>query len=118
MDNSSSPFHLPGVCPEGYTSAGADCDDIDECVANNGHGPCQDICVNTDGSFKCACDVSFQKIVYLNVVKGGVSGDKFTQPLTTFFERERYRVTHQVVPNLLLTSKQKMCFSMRSCNVM
>ena len=51
--------HLPGVCPEGYTSAGADCDDIDECVANNGHGPCQDVCVNTDGSFKCACDVRF-----------------------------------------------------------
>ena len=49
---------LAGVCPAGYTTAGADCDDVDECVANNGHGPCQDVCLNTDGSFKCACDVS------------------------------------------------------------
>ena len=53
------PCKFLGVCPEGYTTAGADCDDIDECVANNGHGPCQDVCVNTDGGFKCACDVRF-----------------------------------------------------------
>jgi hypothetical protein len=47
-----------GVCPSGYSPAGNDCNDVDECVSNNGHGPCQDKCSNTDGSFKCSCDVS------------------------------------------------------------
>ena len=32
------------------------CVDENECISNNGHGPCQDTCINTDGSFQCACD--------------------------------------------------------------
>ena len=28
---------------------------MNECAANNGHGPCQDTCVNTEGSFNCTC---------------------------------------------------------------
>ena len=35
------------------------CVDENECISNNGHGPCQDTCVNTEGNFQCACDVSF-----------------------------------------------------------
>ena len=35
------------------------CVDENECVSNNGHGPCQDTCLNTEGSFQCACDVRF-----------------------------------------------------------
>lgn len=30
--------------------------DINECLLNNGHGPCQDTCENSWGSYKCSCD--------------------------------------------------------------
>lgn len=30
--------------------------DINECNARNGHGPCQDKCINLVGSYKCTCD--------------------------------------------------------------
>lgn len=30
--------------------------DINECLLRNGHGPCQDTCINTWGSYKCTCD--------------------------------------------------------------
>lgn len=33
-----------------------ECVDINECLLNNGHGPCQDTCINTDGSYKCSCE--------------------------------------------------------------
>ena len=29
--------------------------DINECLPNNGFGPCQQICNNTNGSFYCGC---------------------------------------------------------------
>lgn len=29
--------------------------DINECLLNNGHGPCQDTCENTWGSYVCSC---------------------------------------------------------------
>lgn len=30
--------------------------DINECLLRNGHGPCQDTCYNTLGSYQCSCD--------------------------------------------------------------
>lgn len=30
--------------------------DINECLLRNGHGPCQDVCTNTMGSYKCSCN--------------------------------------------------------------
>ena len=44
-------------CPGGY-ELGEDshlCVDTNECLSNNGHGPCQDFCVNTEGSYYCSC---------------------------------------------------------------
>ncbi len=29
--------------------------DVDECSMNTGHGPCEDVCRNTDGHFICDC---------------------------------------------------------------
>ena len=47
---------LTGSCPTGYITDDFDCIDENECVANNGHGPCQDTCTNTEGSFHCSCE--------------------------------------------------------------
>ncbi|ETN59950.1 hypothetical protein AND_008443 [Anopheles darlingi] len=30
--------------------------DINECLLRNGHGPCQDTCVNSWGGYSCSCD--------------------------------------------------------------
>ena len=30
--------------------------DVNECLLNNGHGPCEDTCRNLEGSYACACD--------------------------------------------------------------
>ena len=44
-------------CQSGYTLAedGLECIDDNECSLNNGHGPCQDVCANTEGGYKCSC---------------------------------------------------------------
>ena len=44
-------------CQSGYTLAedGLECIDDNECSLNNGHGPCQDVCTNTEGGYKCSC---------------------------------------------------------------
>ena len=47
---------LTGSCPTGYITDDFDCIDENECVANNGHGPCQDTCTNAEGSFHCSCE--------------------------------------------------------------
>ena len=48
---------ITGECPIGYIVDELRCVDENECISNNGHGPCQDTCKNTEGSFMCACDV-------------------------------------------------------------
>jgi hypothetical protein len=30
--------------------------DINECFLRGGHGPCQDVCTNTDGGYLCSCE--------------------------------------------------------------
>ncbi len=55
---------LSGSCPPGYNTDGdGSCVDLNECVANNGHGPCQDTCINTEGSFQCTCEVDARERV-------------------------------------------------------
>ena len=29
--------------------------DVNECLENNGKGPCEDVCENREGSFSCRC---------------------------------------------------------------
>lgn len=44
------------VCDDGYQQSGAQgshCEDLNEC--DGGNGGCEDICVNTPGSFSCSC---------------------------------------------------------------
>lgn len=33
-----------------------ECEDINECLLNNGHGPCQDTCHNIIGGYECSCE--------------------------------------------------------------
>lgn len=43
------------ICDDGYQQTGlrSHCEDINECAIGN--GGCEDICLNTPGSFSCAC---------------------------------------------------------------
>ena len=49
-----------GTCPTGYITDDFDCIDENECVANNGHGPCQDTCTNTHGGYQEQTFKTFQ----------------------------------------------------------
>ncbi|XP_052809761.1 uncharacterized protein LOC128238179 isoform X2 [Mya arenaria] len=57
-------FHMedePGFtcsrCPDGYIDDGARCQDIDECADTNS---CEQICINTEGSFICSCKSGYR----------------------------------------------------------
>ncbi|XP_017877093.1 uncharacterized protein LOC108623229 isoform X2 [Ceratina calcarata] len=43
-------------CYKGFRLEGDKCIDINECLLNNGHGPCQDTCRNTIGGYECSCE--------------------------------------------------------------
>ena len=43
-------------CESGFTMTSHGCEDVNECILNNGHGPCQDTCVNLKGSYACSCE--------------------------------------------------------------
>ena len=32
---------------------------MDECATNNGHGPCDQTCINTPGSYQCGCTIGY-----------------------------------------------------------
>ena len=49
-------FYSCGDCPAGYTGDGKTCSDIDECLLDS----CDHICVNSPGSFTCACRSGYQ----------------------------------------------------------
>ncbi|KYM87211.1 Fibrillin-2 [Atta colombica] len=44
-------------CHSGFQlgTDGRSCQDINECLSNNGHGPCQGTCRNLKGSYECSC---------------------------------------------------------------
>ncbi|KAG7205059.1 hypothetical protein KM043_005438 [Ampulex compressa] len=44
------------TCYKGFRLDGNKCVDINECLLNNGHGPCQDTCRNTVGGYECSCE--------------------------------------------------------------
>ncbi|XP_076249088.1 uncharacterized protein LOC143188625 isoform X2 [Calliopsis andreniformis] len=43
-------------CYQGFKQEEDKCIDINECLLNNGHGPCQDTCRNTLGGYECSCE--------------------------------------------------------------
>lgn len=43
-------------CYEGFRLDGRKCVDVNECLLNNGHGPCQDTCRNLVGGYECSCE--------------------------------------------------------------
>ncbi|XP_042072796.1 signal peptide, CUB and EGF-like domain-containing protein 1 [Haplochromis burtoni] len=45
------------ICKPGYKGDGKQCEDVDECLDNN--GGCQQVCVNTMGSYECMCTEGF-----------------------------------------------------------
>merc|ERR1712168_649095 len=50
-------------CDKGFEgSPGGPCEDIDECILNDGKGPCSDKCGNTIGGYKCSCTIPGQVI--------------------------------------------------------
>ena len=40
-----------------YITIGGPCMDTNECKVNGGHGPCEDVCRNTMGSYVCECSI-------------------------------------------------------------
>ena len=38
--------------------------DINECAPNNGQGPCEQLCTNTNGSFVCSCQQGYDMSGY------------------------------------------------------
>lgn len=57
-------FNLQGSfqcrCRDGWRGDGTECEDIDECLTNNGGCHPRATCTNTDGSFMCLCDTGYK----------------------------------------------------------
>lgn len=47
-------------CRDGWRGDGTECEDVDECLTNNGGCHPRAACTNTDGSFKCLCETGYK----------------------------------------------------------
>ena len=54
------------------------CADVDECAGTHG---CQQVCINTDGGFRCDCDSGFE----LNSDNNTCSGSNYRTINTSIF---------------------------------
>ena len=53
------------MCNEGFKAHLGSCLDIDECAISKEfgeNGGCQQTCINTEGSFMCACDLGYKQV--------------------------------------------------------
>ncbi|OWK17663.1 hypothetical protein Celaphus_00009091, partial [Cervus elaphus hippelaphus] len=53
----NTPTSYKCACRPGYQGEGRQCEDVDECLENN--GGCQHTCVNVMGSYECRCKEGF-----------------------------------------------------------
>eukprot|EP00045_Choanoeca_perplexa_P006138 m.52146 g.52146 ORF g.52146 m.52146 type:complete len:1402 (-) comp13482_c0_seq2:40-4245(-) len=56
-------------CPSGYTLSDGVCQDVNECSENS---PCNQICVNTPGSYECRCQAGYYRSSSTSCVACGV----------------------------------------------
>lgn len=47
-------------CRDGWRGDGAECEDVDECLTNNGGCHPRAACRNSDGSYACLCDTGYK----------------------------------------------------------
>uniref|UniRef100_A0A1I7U3G2 Ig-like domain-containing protein n=1 Tax=Caenorhabditis tropicalis TaxID=1561998 RepID=A0A1I7U3G2_9PELO len=75
-----------GRCPKGYIAKDGQCYDIDECATNNGQ--CSEGCVNTPGSYYCACPHGMMRdpLDPFNCVNTANSFDKIAALLANYLE--------------------------------
>nr|XP_040570359.1 fibrillin-3-like isoform X2 [Lepeophtheirus salmonis] len=67
-------------CPPGFAPEGLECVDENECLSNNGHGPCHGECTNNHGSYVCSC-VSLPGTILGDDSKSCIANDELCKEL-------------------------------------